>query len=215
MKSNLKSYKMSEKTFASIIIAIFLIAATVVTVANITNRDSGVTGTETEESFEERLSAVEMELKEIQENNRFCSIIGAYTIINESVTKPTKDNVAALVSICDCWYPDIIMAQYQLESACGTSQVAKRNNNLFGMRKAFTRKSVRCRTFDKAGYAVYNNWQLSVIDRIFWEEHEFHNIKPTRTEYLAKIKRIYAEDTEYIGKIKRIAEDYKEYFGIE
>lgn len=206
---------MTEKTFASIIIAIFLVAATVVTVANITNRDSVGAGTGKEESFEERLSAVEMELKEIQENNRFCSIIGAYTIINESVTKPTKDNVAALVSICDCWYPDIIMAQYQLESACGTSQVAKRNNNLFGMRKAFTRKSVRCRTFDKAGYAVYNNWQLSVIDRIFWEEHEFHNIKPSREEYLAKIKRIYAEDANYISKIKRIAKDYKEYFGME
>lgn len=205
----------NERSFAAIIIAIFLIAAAVVTVANITNRDSVGSGTETEESFEERLSAVEMELKEIQENNRFCSIIGAYTIINESVTKPTKDNVAALVSICDCWYPDIIMAQYQLESACGTSSVAKRNNNLFGMRKAFTRKSVRCRTFDKAGYAVYNNWQLSVIDRIFWEEHEFYNQKPSRSEYLAKIKRIYAEDQNYISKIKRIAADYRDYFGIE
>ena len=164
---------------------------------------------------EQRISAVEQELHEIQENNRFCSIIGAYTIINVSVTKPTKENVADLVAICDCWYPDIIMAQYQLESSFGTSPVAKKNHNLFGMKKAWTRKSVRCRAFDKAGYAIYNNWQLSVIDRIFWEEYEFHNKKPTRAEYLAKIKRIYAEDANYIAKIERISAEYREYFGIE
>lgn len=205
----------TQKVFAAIGIGIFLFFFSVAAAIGVTKKDSSDTDKTRQESFEDRLNAVEIELKEIQENNRFCSIIGAYTIINESVTKPTKDNVAALVSICDCWYPDVIMAQYQLESACGTSQVAKRNNNLFGMRKAFTRKSVRCRTFDKAGYAVYNNWQLSVIDRIFWEEHEFHNIKPTREEYLAKIKRIYAEDQNYISKIERIAADYRDYFGIE
>lgn len=205
----------NQKLFAVIGIGIFLFFFSVAAAIGVTKKDSSDTDKDRQESFEERLNAVEIELKEIQENNRFCSIIGAYTIINESVTKPTKDNVAALVSICDCWYPDIIMAQYQLESACGTSQVAKRNNNLFGMRKAFTRKSVRCRTFDKAGYAVYNNWQLSVIDRIFWEEHEFYNQKPSRSEYLAKIKRIYAEDQNYISKIERIAVDYRDYFGIE
>jgi len=160
------------------------------------------------DSINKRITALELELKDIIDNNKLCSIIGAYTIINQPTVKPTVENVEALVLLCDCWYPDIIMAQYQFESTKGTSYVAKHNNNLFGMRKAYTRKSVRCKSFDKMGYAIYNNWQLSVIDRIYWEEHAFDNKKPSRKEYLDYIRKVYAEDANYINKIIKIAEQY-------
>lgn len=160
------------------------------------------------DSINKRVAELEAELKAIMEDNRLCAIIGAYTIINQPVVKPTVENVEALVLLCDCWYPDIIMAQYQLESTKGTSSLARHNNNLFGMTKAFTRKSVRCRSFDSKGYAMYNNWQLSVIDRIYWEEHAFPDGKPTRKEYLEKIRRTYAKDSSYIQKITSIAKDY-------
>lgn len=159
-------------------------------------------------SIENRVSKIEEEITQLQEENRLFPIIGAYTIINTELVDPTPENVKDLVLICECWYPDIIMAQYQLESSKGTSKVAKKNNNLFGMRKAQVRKSVRCKAFDSKGYAMYNNWQLSVIDRILWEEYEFNGKKPTRQEYLAKIKKIYAQDASYIYKIKKISEEY-------
>lgn len=161
------------------------------------------------DSITKRVSDLENEISRIVEDNRLCHIIGAYTILNQDNTLPTKENVEALVILCEAWYPDIIMAQYQLESASGTSYLAKKNKNLFGMHKAWTRKSVRCRSFDTQGYAIYNNWQLSVVDRIYWEEHLFDNEKPSRAQYLSAIKKIYAKDEHYIEKIKKIAKNYE------
>lgn len=161
------------------------------------------------DSITKRVSALENEISRIMEDNRLCHIIGAYTILNQDNTLPTKENVEAFVILCEAWYPDIIMAQYQLESASGTSYLAKKNKNLFGMHKAWTRKSVRCRSFDNQGYDIYNNWQLSVVDRIFWEEHLFGVEKPTKEQYFAKIKKIYAKDEHYIEKIKKIAKEYE------
>lgn len=161
---------------------------------------------ETQE-VQDNLTELEIELITIQEENRLCNIIGAYTILNTDVTKPTPENVYTLITLCDCWYPDILIAQYIIESGSGTSKMARENHNLFGMKKAFSRKTVRCRDYDKSGYAIYNNWQLSVIDRIFWEEHVFKNKKPTREEYLKKISSIYAEDKAYIQKLEKVIKD--------
>lgn len=161
------------------------------------------------DSINKRVSDLEIELNKIIDENRLCKIIGAYTILNQNTVEPTVENVEALVLICEAWYPDIIMAQYQLESAKGTSALARHNKNLFGMHKAWTRKSVRCRSFDKMGYAIYNNWQLSVIDRIYWEEHVFSGKKPSKAQYIATIKKIYAKDEHYIEKVKKLAKEYE------
>ena len=168
-----------------------------------------VTEDERLDSINRRIADLEAEIDRIVEENRLCHIIGAYTILNQDNSLPTVENVEVFVILCEAWYPDIIMAQYQLESASGTSYLAKKNKNLFGMNKAWTRKSVRCRSFDTQGYAIYNNWQLSVVDRIYWEEHLFDNKKPTRAQYLAAIKKIYAKDEHYIEKIKKIAKEYE------
>lgn len=161
------------------------------------------------DSINRRIAELEAEINRIIEENRLCHIIGAYTILNQDNSLPTVENVETFVVLCEAWYPDIIMAQYQLESASGTSSLAKHNKNLFGMHKAWTRKSVRCRSFDKMGYAIYNNWQLSVVDRIYWEEHLFNDKKPSRAQYLAAIKKIYAKDDHYIEKIKKLAKNYE------
>lgn len=185
-------------------------AIVLITVLVTTVKEKHRTSEEAEtQTTEQRITSIEKRIDDIQEEHRLCSIIGAYTIINVANDDPTEDNVMEFVEICNCWYPDIIMAQYRLESKMGTSDVAKRDNNLFGMKKAWSRKSVRCKSTDRKGYAVYNNWQLSVIDRILWEESVFKGTKPTRQEYLAKIKAIYAEDQNYISKIIKLSEDYK------
>lgn len=168
-----------------------------------------VTEDERLDSINKRIAELEAEIDRIVEENRLCHIIGAYTILNQDNSLPTVENVEVFVVLCETWYPDIIMAQYQLESTSGTSYLAKKNKNLFGMNKAQTRKSVRCRSFDTQGYAIYNNWQLSVVDRIYWEEHLFDGKKPSRAQYLATIKKIYSKDEHYIEKIKKIAKNYE------
>ena len=191
---------------------IVIVVGMVLIVANVDEhkkRKANYSNDERIDSISRKVSALEIELDKIIQDNRLCNIIGAYTILNQNTVDPTVENVEALVIICECWYPDIIMAQYHLESSKGTSYVAKKNKNLFGMKKAWTRKSVRCRAFDNQGYAIYNNWQLSVVDRIFWEEHEFNGVKPSKEQYLARIKKIYAKDEHYIEKIKKIAKDYE------
>ena len=160
-------------------------------------------------SVEQELTDIEQELKKIQESTKMLEVIGAYSIVNQTRVKPTKKNVTDFVALCEFWYPDIVLAQYQIESGSGQSKIAKTNNNLFGMRKAFTRKSVRCRTFDTEGYAVYNTWQLSVIDRMLWDEFMFKSKKPSRRAYLDKIKSIYSEDETYMSKLEQIAKTYK------
>lgn len=144
-------------------------------------------------------------LDSIVNSTDLANVIGAYSIINVDKSKPTVDNVRDFVIFCDAWYPDIVVAQYIIESNSGKSNLARNNNNLFGMRKAKARKTVRCKDDTLSGYATYNSWQLSVIDRIMWDDHMFKGEKPSRIEYLNKIKRIYAEDPNYIQKIEKIA----------
>ena len=52
----------------------------------------------------------------------------------------------------------------------------------------------------KNGYGVYNNWQLSVLDRILWDAFTFEE-QPTEDEYLKTLKS-YVQDSSYITKIK-------------
>ena len=61
-------------------------------------------------------------------------------------------------------------------------------------------------TSDK--YSKYKNWELSVIDRVLWELYVFNYKKPTKKEYLKKLKS-YAEDEHYLDKIGKIADTYK------
>lgn len=197
-----------------VIMLMFLIMAGIGTTANKSKSNGTSNKNDSIENaalvtVEQELNDIEQELKRIQESTKMLEVIGAYSIVNQSRVKPTKKNVSDLVSLCEFWFPDIVLAQYQLESSCGQSKVAKTNNNLFGMRKAFTRKSVRCRTFDKEGYAVYNTWQLSVIDRMLWDEFMFKGKKPSRQKYLEKIKSIYSEDDLYMSKLEKAAAAYK------
>lgn len=114
------------------------------------------------------------------------------------------------IKSCKAWYPDIIMAQFKIESASGTSDVAKKANNFFGMkpvggkRKHYTTQ----RHGDSYhGYAVYDNWKLSILDKILWEHFRFNSVKPDRETYLNSHLN-YAEADEYLAIIKKTAKQY-------
>jgi hypothetical protein len=96
------------------------------------------------------------------------------------------------------WFPDILLAQAKLESGNYSSSIYRRNNNLYGMKECSKRQTTQ--TSIKNGYGVYNNWQLSVLDRIFWDVFTFKE-QPTEDEYLEALKS-YVQDSSYIAKIK-------------
>ena len=100
----------------------------------------------------------------------------------------------------NAWYPDILLKQAKIESANYTSDVYKNTNNLYGMKKVGKRQTTQVNNTYK-GYGCYNNWCLSVLDRMLWDIFVFNGEKPSREKYL-KAMSIYAEDKNYLTKLK-------------
>jgi hypothetical protein len=124
-------------------------------------------------------------------------------ILNDTLS---VHNMYKLLHKCGAYYPEYIIAQYILESGHGTSRIAKQNNNLFGMKKAYQRNTCRIKERHDGVYAKYDNWQLSVLDRVLWEAHAFknHGGVPSVKEYRDYLARNYAEDKQYIKKLGTI-----------
>ena len=110
------------------------------------------------------------------------------------------------------WYPEVIMAQFIIESGSGTSSVSKKARNFYGMKYIGTkgRPTLQIPDMNVSGYGVYLNWQHSVLDRVLWDDWVFNKTKPeTREKYLAKINGVYAEDPNYIAKVLKIASEWE------
>ena len=113
------------------------------------------------------------------------------TIINKKTaldtTKPTDKTVLSELKRQHVLHPHIVLAQAKLESNMGKSDVFKRTNNLFGLRKG-------------NNYHHFSHWKQSIT---YYKNHvqsryrggDYYN-------FLADIG--YAEDKEYINKLKEI-----------
>lgn len=119
------------------------------------------------------------------------------------INKPEEINDSILYAFLkgnNAWYPEILLKQAKIESGNYTSNVYMNTNNLYGMKKVGKRQTTQLNnTYN--GYGCYNNWCLSVLDRMLWDIFMFKGEKPSREEYL-KVMEIYAEDTLYIQKIQ-------------
>lgn len=150
---------------------------------------------------------------EIMRSDKF-SVICAEVFCSAKCESCTHDNIWAFIQECDPWYPDVIMMQAVIESGCGKSVVAKRCNNLFGMKKPESRE-LRCdinRWNKRETYAEYQNWKTSVIDRILWERWMFKDrkTKPTINEYLNMLDKVYNKEVEgYAKGIHKQAAKYR------
>lgn len=124
---------------------------------------------------------------------------------------PFNDSIVLeYIKSCKAWYPEIIMAQYKIESASGKSDVAKKANNFFGMKPVSGKRkhyTTQRHGDTYCGYAVYDNWKLSILDKILWEHFRFNEVKPDKETYL-KAHLNYAEADEYIKTIKQVAKQY-------
>lgn len=97
-------------------------------------------------------------------------------------------------------FPEIIYAQYKLESNNGTSIIFKENSNLFGMKLAKSRPTIAIG--ENRGHAVFTNWKECLIDYALWQLY-MPNCN-TENEYYQLLDSIYAEDGSYIQKLKKI-----------
>lgn len=137
-------------------------------------------------------------------------LAGRYATSRTPVPKDMNE-VYKLCVQSGAWYPEIIMAQFIIESGSGTSSLAKKARNFYGMKYVGTkgRPTLQIPNENVAGYGMYLNWQHSVLDRVLWDDWVFSKTKPeTREAYLAKINGVYAEDPNYIKKVLAIADDW-------
>lgn len=100
-------------------------------------------------------------------------------------------------------FPDIVLAQAIIESGHFTSDVFNENNNLFGMKIPYVRKTLGIRK-NNSRYAYYQDWKQSVDDYKLWQDFVLGDKNITKEEYLHLLKRIYAEDRNYTKKIINI-----------
>jgi len=88
-------------------------------------------------------------------------------------------------------HKDIIVAQAILESGWFKSRNCVNNNNLFGMRRAYTRMTTSDTTLN--GYAHYANWRMSVIDYYLLQSTRENIIPSSRAQYFHYLDKVYSE----------------------
>lgn len=102
-------------------------------------------------------------------------------------------------------HPNIVYAQMRLESGNYESNLAKNNNNYFGMKQPYHRRTLSIG--ETNGYATYESWVHSIIDYALWQKKYAYNL--SEQEYYEKLSS-YASDKDYIDKVKQISKTYYE-----
>lgn len=120
-----------------------------------------------------------------------------------SSISPSDSAALAFIEGSDIQHPYIVLAQMKIESGNYQSNIAKVNNNYFGMRQPAQRLTVSLG--NKNGYARYRNWAYSILDYALWQRRYAWNL--TEEEYLTKLSNTYAEDPNYITKVQNIAKN--------
>ena len=106
-------------------------------------------------------------------------------------------------------FPDVVFAQAVLESGNFTSKLFQSANNLFGMKIPTKRESTAIGQ-TKSGYSKYDDWNFSVYDYFLWQEYMLKKHGDlTKSQYLALLGKIYAEDKRYVSSIKRVISEHK------
>ena len=117
----------------------------------------------------------------------------------------SAESVLTLLDTLNVEHPHIVFAQMRLESGNFKSDLAKNNDNFFGMKYPRQRATV-AQGVDR-GYAYYRSWSYSVLDYAIWQRRYASGL--TEEEYLEMLSEKYAEDKAYVRKVKSIADSIK------
>jgi len=127
---------------------------------------------------------------------KYSNIERTQVIISEQIA--FEDSVKLYIEQLNIAHPEIVFKQARIESGNFTSRVFKENNNMFGMRVPQQRPNLSIGK--NRGYAVYKNWQHSVIDYALLQSWSYKKLD--KDQYLQQLDHSYAEDTLYIQKLK-------------
>lgn len=117
----------------------------------------------------------------------------------------SAERVLTLLDTLNVEHPHIVFAQMRLESGNFKSDLAKNNDNFFGMKYPRQRATV-AQGVDR-GYAYYRSWSYSVLDYAIWQRRYASGL--TEEEYLEMLSEKYAEDKAYVRKVTNIADSIK------
>lgn len=112
--------------------------------------------------------------------------------------------VVSFLNKIDIENKHIVYSQMRLESGNYESNLAKHNNNYFGMKQPQSRATLSIG--EKDGYATYKSWTYSILDYWMWQKRYANGL--TEEEYYDKLKS-YATDVEYTKKLKQISKSFK------
>ena len=103
----------------------------------------------------------------------------------------TVDNLILTIWALPFRHKNIVVAQAILETGWFKSQNCINNNNLFGMRRSYSRISTSDTTIGE--YAHYSNWKMSVVDYYLLQSVRESIIRTSRDEYMRYLNSTYSE----------------------
>lgn len=124
-------------------------------------------------------------------------------IINKGRKAFEPDQLINLLNNLNVKFPHIVMAQSIIETGYWTSNIFKKNNNLFGMKQAYRRVNTAKGT--QHNHAFYESWEESVYDYAFYQCRYLSGIT-NEDDYFQYLSKSYAEDPNYIKRLKDVIE---------
>ena len=109
-----------------------------------------------------------------------------------------EDSVYQYILFLNIKHPEIVFKQAKIESGNFKSKVFRENNNMFGMKIPYKRANIA--GGENLGYAVYNNWQESIIDYALYQTYTAKGMN--KEQYIQHLGASYAEDPDYKSKVK-------------
>jgi len=116
----------------------------------------------------------------------------------------SREKLKAYILELNIKYPEVVLAQAELESGNFTSPIFKENNNMFGMRVATKRPTTN--KGEENGFAYYDNWRECVVDYAFYSAQYLSDIK-TKDELFDYLAQTYAGDSTYTTRIKELIKE--------
>jgi flagellum-specific peptidoglycan hydrolase FlgJ len=133
--------------------------------------------------------------------------LGSFSKLDDEIN---YQNLYNKILECGIKYPDIVFAQAVLETGHFRSDLFQKANNLFGMKLPSKRETVAIGKTN-GGYAVFPNWESSVIDYGLWQSYMLDRKgNLTRSQYLRLLDRIYSESKGYTSKVRRIITQHQD-----
>ena len=111
--------------------------------------------------------------------------------LNDTIKKMNLKVVDEYIESLPFKNKNLIKKQFRLESSYLKSNLVRTNNNLFGIKNANKRTQIG-RKSKINDYRHYDNWQMSVLDRLMYEI------------YVGTSLVGYAEDSQYFQKLQNV-----------